>query len=103
LKRRERTSPQRPHQISAISCGITARAKELVTEHLNNNQNSFTDTEKETLTRVAGSLHPDNENHREATKALEFITSTNRLYRNMKEGHHFTDFPMTDLLKRYEK
>lgn len=77
-------------------------AKELVTEHLSNNPNSFTDTEKATLTRVAGNLHPDNENLREATKALEFITSTNRLYRNMKEGHYFTDFPMTDLLKRYE-
>lgn len=77
-------------------------AKELVTEHLNSNQNSFTDIEKATLLRVAGNLHPENENLREATKAIEFITSTNRLYRNMKEGHYFTDFPLTDLLKRYE-
>ena len=78
-------------------------AKELVTDHLNSNQNSFTETEKATLLRVAENLHPDNENYRESTKALEFITSTNRLYKTMKKGHYFTDFPMTDLLKRYEK
>jgi hypothetical protein len=78
-------------------------AKERVMEHLNDNPNSFTETEKETLLRVAETIHPDNENHRDATNALAFLTSTNRLYKTMKSGHHFEDFPMTALFKRYEK
>lgn len=77
-------------------------AKELVAEHLKSKGSSFTETEKQTLLRVAETIHPDNENHRDVTKGLEFLTATNRLYRTMQSGHHFPDFPMTDLFKRYE-
>lgn len=79
------------------------KAKDVVTAHLNSQANSFTDKEKETLIRVAENLHPDNGDYREATKALRFITSTNRLYQNMQNGYHFPDFPMTELFQRYER
>lgn len=77
-------------------------APERVTEYLNNNETVFSDVEKATLMHVAENLHPENGNSREAVGALRFLTNTAKLHRTMQSGHHFNNFPVTELLKRYE-
>lgn len=77
-------------------------AAERVTEYLNTNNTSFTEVEKTTLLAVARKISPDNDNHREATKALEFLTTTAKLHRTMQSGHYFNNLPVTELFKRHE-
>lgn len=77
-------------------------AAERVTEYLNTNNTSFTEVEKTTLLAVARKINPDNDNHREVTKALEFLTTTAKLHRAMQSGHYFNNLPVTELLKRHE-
>lgn len=60
----------------------------------------FSEAEKATILTVAENLHYDAP-IRATIKAHDFINATARLYRTMKSGYYFENFPATELLARH--